>query len=219
MEDPATPATERALTVHSWVLYALSDEDAALIYRELDAALPGYSFYPEADWGFYGYRPPEGHHTAGAWRHPATRAFVFLLDNPRMLAADGTSQFLVYAAGQTTAIVELEPRVRALKEKLQVRHQRAEGDSALTDRLDRAHKSISTPLLGALLAVLTGVINGLSLYLRRLPPPLLGGQSALSLYHALLAGVHFGAILLLGLFVAVLIAFLTKYAMLVIRRL
>jgi hypothetical protein len=78
----------------SWIFYGSDKNSIIKTQKEVDHIFHDYSFYPEIEWGTYGYRAPEGHQVLGAWRHPETRAFAFLLDNPSMVTIREYEQLL-----------------------------------------------------------------------------------------------------------------------------
>lgn len=202
----------------SWVIYGSSKREISKIQRGVDSILSGYSFYPEVDWGQYGYRPPDGHQIMGAWRHPETKAFAFLLDNPNIRAVEPSIQLLLQIAGENVEISQLEPKIEALKTELHIEEQKDRVDTYLGERLDRIRKSKSLAPLTGVLCLFTAIINAFSLYLRKLPPPELGWQEFIEIYRVFLGVIHLGALLLLLLVIAIVAGFLIKYGMLLIRR-
>lgn len=205
----------------SWVIYGSSEKGLSNIQRDVDKIFSGYSFYPEIDWGQYGYRPPEGYQVLGAWRHPKTRIFAFLLDNPPMKTSAPTIQLLLYVAGTTVEISILESKIEVLKANFELEDKKDRVDSSVGERLDRIYKykSKSLAVLLGVLGIFTAIINGLSLYLRKLAPPELGSQKLILAYNGLLVLVHFVAVLLLLLVIVICAVFVIKYGVLLIRRL
>ena len=203
----------------SWIFYCSSDEDIIKIQKEVDSLFSEYSFYPEIEWGKYGYRAPEGYQILGAWRHPQTRAFAFLLDNPYMFTVKPNTQLLLYISGDEVEIVRLGLKLDSLKAKFAIIDKKDETASELDTRLTRIQKSKSLATITTVLGLFTAIINGFSLYLRKLPPPEINSRLLLKIYQFLLASVHFSAIILLLTVVMILGLFLVKYGLLIIRRL
>ena len=203
----------------SWVIYGSSEKCVSKIQREVDNIFSAYSFYPEVDWGQYGYGPPEGYQILGAWRHPKTKAFAFLLDNPNIITIEPTIQLLLYVAGEMVEISMLERKIEILKTNFALEEEKVRVDSYARERIDRVHKSKSLAILTGALGIFTAIINGFSLYLRKLPPPELNSQIMINTYNVVLALVHFSALFLLLLVIAICAAFLVKYGVILIRRL
>ncbi len=201
----------------SWVIYGSSKAEIPKIQRALDHLFGGYSFYPEVDWIQYGYRPPERHQVLGAWRHPKTRLFAFLLDNPKMTTIKPAIQLLIYIAGETAEISTLEPKLAALKNTFTLEDKRVKADAVMEERLERVNESKHFAVLTGVLTILTAIINGFSLYLRQLPSPQLGNSVLVGVYGIVLVMVHFAALFLLILVAVIVAAFLIKYGILLIR--
>jgi hypothetical protein len=62
------------------------------------------------------------------------------------------------------------------------------------------------------------IVNAFSLYLRSLPTPDLQNEVLLDVYRWLIAAVHFGALALLLLIIALAFAYLLKFGILLVRR-
>jgi hypothetical protein len=183
----------------------------------MDNLFGAYSFYPEVDWIQYGYRPPEGHQVLGAWRHPKSKLFAFLLDNPRMITIEPAIQLLIYVAGETAVISTLEPKLTALKSGFALEDKRLKADTIVEERLGRVNESKHFAVLTGVMTILAAIINGFSLYLRQLPPPQLGNSWLANIYSGFLITVHFTSLFLLLLVAVIVAAFLIKYGMLLIR--
>jgi hypothetical protein len=213
------PAVAPAGYTKSWLFLSHSDGEAAFIQQHVDAVFSKYSFYPEAEWGRYGYRPPEDHKILGAWRHPEGIAFAFLLDNPRMSSVQPTEQFVLQYAGAPEELIAFLEPIEKLKESLaKDQHQRAK-ESRLETRLNSAQQTKSLQGVLGLLALFTTAINGFSLYIRKLPPPNSVGQTALQFYSRCLFAIHIGALALLLSFIVICILFVWKYGLLLLRKL
>ncbi len=201
----------------SWAIYGASKEEIPKIQRGMDKLFVDYSFYPEVEWKQYGYQPPEGYQVLGAWRHPKTRVFAFLLDNPPMMTVEPAIQLLLYVAGGIDEISSLEPKLAALKMNYALEDRRVRTDSDVGARLGRVNETKHFAVLTGVLTVLTAIINGFSLYLRQLPPPQLGNMVIVSIYTFIMVAIHFTALLLLLLVAVIVAAFLIKYGILLIR--
>lgn len=215
--------TQKEFVTTSWVLWSRSDADTRQIQEGIDNLLGGYSFYPEVDWPRFGYRAPDGYGLLGAWRHPATLAFVFLLEG-----ANGFSQtkvrhrpkeLLIYAAGHHTEVQRFTEPVKKIKADLSRALKQERSDAALQKRLVDAQNLRSAKRLMGLLSFFTAIINAFSFYLRKLPPPSLGRGAVSNLYALLVFAVHAGSLLLLLSFIAICLAYTLKYGLLVLRRL
>ena len=99
----------------TWALFASTDDDVSQIHREVDNLFSEYSFYPQIDWKNYGYLPPDNCQVLGAWRHPQTKAFVFLLDDNAFKKYGETIQLSLEIAGEISEVSRFEPRINDLK--------------------------------------------------------------------------------------------------------
>jgi hypothetical protein len=201
----------------SWVIFAPSDE-ITKIQKETDKIFSGYSFYPEVDWKIYGHFPPDGHQVMGAWRHPQTNVFAFLLDNPQIKTFGSNAQLLLYVAGEATEISNLGSKIDVLKTKASMEELKDKIHSQDEERLGKISKK-PLVILTAVLSIFAAIINGFSLYLRKIPPPEFGSQELIRIYQYLVASVHFCALILLLIVIAICVGFLLKYGTLLIRRL
>jgi len=212
-------STNQPYIHRSWIVYATSRDDVSRIQREVDKTLDDYSFYPEVDWVRFGYRPPEGYQVLGAWRHPHTKLFVFLLDNPRMMTVEPTVQLLLYVSGEAVEVGLLEPKLIGLKAAHAVDEKRGRTETRIGERLDRMNETKHLAMLTSIIGVFTAIINGFALYLQQLPPPQLGSVALNSIYQIGFAVFHFFALGLLLLFLLTLAIYIVKYAILLLRRL
>jgi len=203
---------------HSWILYFNQKKETITIYREIDKLFVDYSFYPEADWPHYGYIPPENYPVIGAWRHPDKDAVVFLLEKP-LFKQKQKLQFIIYVIADSSEVAKLNKRIEDLKAVFDLEEKKIIDSSHLGERLDRVSKQKSFVVITGVLSIFTLVINGFSLYLRKLPPPELGSHELIFIYKTLLVSIHFSALLLLLIVVIVIAIFLTKYGILLIKRL
>lgn len=203
----------------SWAFYGSSKNDIITVQKEINNSISDYSFYPEIEWGKYGYRAPEGYQVLGAWRHPETKAFVFLLDNPHMLTIEPNIQLILYVTGDETELQRVEPKFEALKSKFTSIHDKNRATSDLEIRLSKIQKTKSLAIITSILLLFTAVINGFSLYLRKLPPPDLNSKLLLTIYSTLVASIHFASMILLMIAISILCIFLIKYGILIIRKL
>lgn len=202
----------------SWIFYGSEKGDVIKIQKEVDNILSGYSFYPENEWGRYGYRAPEGHQVLGAWRHPQTRAFAFLLDNPSMLTIKPSTQTLLYIIGDEIEISKLRQKCDLLKNRFADISKKDEKVSDVATRLDRIQKSKPLGVIVTVLVLFTAFVNGFSLYLRKLPAPNMHSRELSIVYGYFIVSVHIGALALLLILICFLVIFLFKYGRLVLKR-
>jgi hypothetical protein len=211
----------RDICTVSWILWTSSSlEDSASIHEDVDRIFSqGFSFYPEKEWKATGFPPPDGHQVLGAWRDPAFRGFAFLLDNPGMKAPPGTVPHLLTYDGAAAPLAPFISHINRLKEKLSVNSARKKNEKQLRTRLKQADTSPSFRRLLALMGSITAIINGLALYLRKLPPPVMATRWLAGLYNILLSLTYISALLLLLLFAIIFLLFISKYAVLALRKL
>lgn len=214
-----TNSLARALGSSFWQLLASSEDETKKIQSSVDTLFSGYSFYPEVDWKRYGFFPPDGHRVLGAWRHPDTIVFTFLLDNPLMQDRGNYRQFLIYAVGNEDVISMLDGRILSIKKGLKKEAHREAQMIGAASRLDQMSPNRSTGVFTAVLTFVTGLVNAYSYYLRTLEPPRLNSQYLEFLYSSLLSLVHFLALGLLVMVTVLFGLFLLKYAFILIRRL
>ena len=175
----------------SWIFYGSDKRDVIKIQKAIDEIFVNYSFYPEIDWGKYGYRAPEGHQVLGAWRHPQTRAFAFLLDNPSMLSFRPNIQLLLYITGDEAEISKLRRKCDLVKDRFANRFKKDEIVSDSTARLEGIRKSKSLGVVVTILSIFTAFVNVFSLYLRKLPAPQLFSEKQSMVYGYLIMSVHY----------------------------
>ena len=196
-----------------------SPDDQASVHEQVNRIFSkGLSFYPELEWKSR-YPPPQGHEILGAWRDGLNRAFVFLLSNPGMKPAPGTAPLLVHCVGARAVLNAFRPQVERLSNDLTTRNLRQRSGKKLQGRLKEADTSKALKRLMMLLGAITGVVNALSIYLRRLPPPTIEVAWLLKTYNVLLPCVHIGALMLFLLFIALLALFSAKMGYLLIKKL
>ena len=205
-------------TLHSWALYASSQDEIFDIQKEINRFFPNYSFYPEVDWNKYGYRPPEGHQILGAWRHPDSRVFAFLLDNPHMVTFGSNIQIFLYIAGESSELLPIKQKIGVLKTKFELKEKKEKTNITNDNRLQYIQTSKSLKILAATLGLLTTAINVFSLYLRKLPPPKLNDIILTNIYAYSVATIHFSALLLFFVVIMCIIIFLVKYGIFFVRR-
>jgi hypothetical protein len=177
-----TESIETTIDSCCWQLLAASEDDAKKNQSSADSAFAGYSFYPEVDWKKYGYFPPDGHQVLGAWRHPETMAFAFLLDNPLMQKSGIYSQYLVYAVGVEDEIALIEKRIVSAKRSLKREAFRTAQTIGAASRLDQMAPNRSIGVFTAVLTFVTALVNAYSYYLRTLPPPNLNTEFLQAVY-------------------------------------
>ncbi|MCK4359993.1 MAG: hypothetical protein KAW92_14885 [Candidatus Cloacimonetes bacterium] len=204
---------------HYWVLFLSSKDEIFKVQRYIDNIFSNYSFYPANDWTQYGYRPPERYQVLGAWRHPNSIAFAFLLDNPNMMSIDPTVQVVLYVSGDSSEISILESKVENLKSQFKLKDQKTELAKKVRKRLNSFNATKSFKKLSGILGIFTIIVNAFSLYLRKLPPPNFGNKIITDVYNYSVAIIHFLALLFLFIIIVIFIIFFLKYAKLIIKRL
>jgi|ERR1700733_7450121 len=204
----------------SWILWcSASPDDQASVHEEVDKIFsPGFSFYPELEWKTR-YPPPQGYEILGAWRDDRNRAFAFLLDNPGMKPPPGAVSLLLHCVGTQAVLTHFLPQIDHLKDDLAAKNGRQKSGKRLQGRLRQADTSKSLRHLMALMGPITGVINALTLYLRRLPAPTIDSAWLAQSYNFLLGSVYSGALLLLLLFIVLCGLYLGKLGIMFIRKL
>jgi len=205
-------------TCLSWIFYASEQDEITKIQKEVDQIFSNYSFYPEIEWGKFGYRAPEGHQVLGAWRHPQTKAFAFLLDNPSMVTVNPYTQLLLYIAGDEIELSKVKHKCDLLKSRFTSIEKKDDKMAAIATRLERIQKAKSLGVIMTILTVFTSVINVFSLYLRKLPTPEMYSDKQAIIYSYLLASVHFASLILLLIVICFLVMFLIQYGRLVLKR-
>jgi hypothetical protein len=203
----------------SWMLLTSSPSETTAIQASLDKIFSEFSFYPEVEWLRFGYPPADGCEVLSAWRHPDAAGFVFLTDNPGMKSQRGVNQLLLRFSGKTTVLKPYVPLILKLKEDLTRKNGRKQSESQLDARIDRANTARSMKGLLALMAPITAVINGLALYLHKLPAPEIHIPWLSRAYQILLPLVFVAALGLLFMFTVICGLYICKYGLLLLRRL
>lgn len=203
----------------SWIFYGSEKGDVLNIQNKVDEIFCDYSFYPEIEWGKYGYRAPEGHKVLGAWRHSETRAFAFLLDNPGMVSIKPNIQLLLYITGDENEIAKVKQKCDLLKNRFSDSRKKDEITSDTTTRLGEVRKSKSLGVIMVVLGLFTAFINAFSLYLRKIPAPQILSEKQYVIYNYLVVSVHICALALLLIMIWFLVVFLIKYSRLVLKQL
>lgn len=211
--------TEDDTSVISWVLWSSSPSETRDIHGAVDKIFSGFSFYPEIEWRKFGYPPPDGCKVLGAWRHPNSLAFVFFMDNPGMKSPTGSVQHILSFDGQKAILSPLLPQIQKLKDELFRKNGRRRNEVQLAARLDRANTARSLRGLLALMAPITAAINGLALYLHKLPSPVIEARWLANIYGVLLPLVFISALGLLFAFTIICTLYICKYGFLLLRRL
>jgi hypothetical protein len=201
------------------MLWPNSSEHVFPLPRSIDDVLADYVFYPEAEWGTFGYRPPENAPLIGAWRDSEGQVFAFLLDMAASRPAPEERSFLLYVSGERDAVNEVGAKVTALKSVLRNMERRELRTSHANDRIEREKRSPAVARLLKLVGVFTVVVNAFSLYLRRLSPPEFPREWIQGTYLALVTVVHFSALILLLVITLVSIGYALRYGLLMLRRL
>jgi len=216
MNDQNDQALQPQENARHWVIYGKQGETPT-IQQSVDLIFPEYSFYPEIDWRKYGCFPPEDCQVMGAWRHPQTKAFAFLLDNPKIKSLGKIPQFLISAYGEIAELSRLDIQISTLKKNLDITERKEKQLLRDKERLGQISKK-PFGVLFWIISVFTAVINGFSLYLRKLPMPDFGSGYLSMIYIHLFAFVHYLALILLIAVIIVCVLILFKYGVLYFRR-
>jgi hypothetical protein len=207
---------KHAVTISaSWAIWQSPDQAAALAGM-LDQVLIGWCFYPEAEWGKYGYRPPEGAFLTAAWRMIDGSAFGFLVDAPTK--GQGPAS-IFHCTAKESVLAVIEAKINGVKGNLFRAESRKLRDARNRRRLDGADKSKSINKLLKLVGLFALVVNALSLYLRKIPPPDIKFGAIAAVFNVLLATVHITALALLLLLIIICIVYAVRYGILLIGRL
>jgi hypothetical protein len=202
----------------SWVLWPRESQSDFPIEVKIDRAFEGYLFYPEPEWSQFGYRPPENYPLIGAWRDSVGKVFIFLLDRSAECLENSPRQFVLYVTGDKEEADEIEGRIRSLKASLAKAEKKELQGKVAELRLDGEKKNKSIEKLMGFVVLFTVLVNGFSLYLRKLPPPPFPSESFAYFYMFLLSSVHFSALLLMIMIIIISIFYVLRYGFLLLRR-
>lgn len=186
--------------------------------RQLDGMLPGCVYYPEEEWGTFNYRPPEHSDLLGAWRTQRGDAFVFLLSFHRKQVEADTPDYRVLVAGRGDVVRSIGKQIVAHKGVLERVQRRELATKKADENFTEEVNTKSLQRFTAIVAVFAAIVNAFSLYLRNLPVPDFANETLLVTYRWLIVAVHFGALALLLLIVAIAFAYLLKFGLLLVRR-
>jgi hypothetical protein len=217
MKDQKEQELQGQENTRHWVIYGGQGETPR-IQKAVDTIFSEYSFYPEIDWKKYGYLPPEDRQVMGAWRHPQTKAFAFLLDNPKIKSLGKIPQFLISAAGEIAELSKIDTKISALKQNLSIEERKEKQIIRDKERLGEISKK-PFGVLFWVIGIFTAVINGFSLYLRKIPLPEFRSDYLSVIYIHIFALVHYLALILLLAVIIICLSLLIKYGVLYVRRL
>ncbi|HUU41061.1 MAG TPA: hypothetical protein VMW42_08980 [Desulfatiglandales bacterium] len=209
---------ENELNTACWAMWARESEREVSVEVTIDQAFEGYLFYPEPEWARFGYRPPENFPLIGAWRDAGGKVFIFLLDRTQKRPSDGPRQLLLYVSGDKREIDSIERRITSLKTLLAKAERRELRGRDAAFRLEGEEKAQSVERLMKLIGLFTVIVNGFSLYLRKLPPPTFPIVSFAYFYQLLLSAIHFAALFLLLLVIIICLFYTFQYGLLLLRR-
>lgn len=209
---------EDELNTACWAMWPRESEREVPVEVTIDQAFEGYLFYPEPEWARFGYRPPENFPLIGAWRDARGKVFIFLLDRTRKRPSDSPRQLLLYVSGDKREIDSIEMRITSLKTLLAKAERKELRGRDAAFRLEGEKKAQSVERLMKLIALFTVIVNGFSLYLRKLPPPTFPIVSFAYFYQLLLSAIHFTALLLLLLTIIICLFYAFRYGLLLLRR-
>jgi len=205
--------------IHSWVFYTKHNNDLSIIQRDINNLFSEYSFYPEIDWNKYGYHPPDGYQVLGGWRHPLSRSFVFLLDNPYMVSVEPNAQVILYVFGEDTELKRIENRLGSFKLKYEIEDRKEAIGLQIEERLQKFKLSRSFKIFSIVLVIFTTIVNAFSLYIRQLPPPDIKNLTIIDTYTYFLTLIHFSALILLFLVILFVGIILVKFSYLTLKKL
>lgn len=200
--------------IHSWVLYTNSNLEVSTIQGDIDNLFANYSFYPEMDWGKYGYRPPEGYKIFGGWRQLQSRVFAFLLSNSQVIS----NELILYVSGEQNELFKIEEKIKALKSKYRVEERKEVIGIKIDERVDKFNFPRSSKIFTTVLMIFTGIVNVFSLYLRELPAPKINNATLLDVYYYIIITIHYSALTLLLLVILFTILILIKFGILLIKK-
>lgn len=209
---------EDELNTACWAMWPRESEREVPVEVTIDQAFEGYLFYPEPEWARFGYRPPENFPLIGAWRDARGKVFIFLLDRTRKRPSNSPSQLLLYVSGDKREIDSIERRITSLKTLLAKAERKELRGRDAAFRLEGEKKAQSVERLMKLIGLFTVIVNGFSLYLRKLPPPTFLIVSFAYFYQLLLSAIHFTALLLLLLTIIICLSYAFRYGLLLLRR-
>lgn len=202
----------------SWMLWSNSIEHEMSLPRSVDNMLTDYVFYPELEWGQFGYRPPENLPLLGAWRDSSGKVFAFLLDASLGNSSLDEKHLLLYVSGEKNAVETIGSKVTSLKailtkterKEIQVRH--------IEQQIEQEKKSPAIARLVKLIGLFTIVVNAFSLYLRELPMPKMPSSFFQEAFQFLIVVVHFSALFLLLVITLIGVGYVFRYGSLILRR-
>jgi len=197
--------------IHWWLLPCYTEEQRRSAKLALDEVFVAYSFYPEIEWAQYGYRPPEGFEIYGAWRHPTSIIFCFLLSDLHFEKDNPRSDFMLYAAGAPDEISRISSDVKTLKGRLVQETNEPEVEIYFQRKLKRIQSLSPLKVAIGLLALFTPITKAISNYLTKFPMPDFESKTVITLYRTILAVVHFMPLLLFTLIVVMVIILILKY--------
>jgi hypothetical protein len=99
----------------------------------------GFSFYTEYEWSQYGYEPPEGYDVIGAWRHPRSEAYVFLLSEHGKIESRASRRLLLTMVGTRSHIDSLKELITSLKLRYDNTNEKEVRQIETNRRLERAN--------------------------------------------------------------------------------
>jgi hypothetical protein len=196
----------------SSAILVASEKEINEIEKEIDKIFYDYSFYPEEEWVVYDCKPPDGYQVLGAWRHPFITSYAFLLNNSGREKIFSNIQLIICIKADKKHIHTIISRLHKLKFKYSFK------DIFLDERIDRIHKLKAPAFMISLLGAFTAIINAFSLYIMKIPEPMINNTILKNIYNSLISIFHVLAILFLINFCLICIFFLTKYGLLIVRK-
>jgi hypothetical protein len=205
------------VTSAAWMLWPSTDSHTMPLPRLIDRTLASYRLYPESEWMTYGYRPPEDGALLGSWRDARATVFIFLLAPTKTGRKSGTLN--LHVSGEQNAIEQVGAAVRSLKTSLEKLEKRDLKAKLADTRIQQEKRSPAFSRFMYFLILFTAVVNGFSLYLRRLPAPNALQPSIQEAYLGTLLLVHFSSLFLLLVTIWVGTIYMVRYGLLMLGRL
>ncbi|MBY5442812.1 hypothetical protein HFO93_04860 [Rhizobium leguminosarum] len=194
--------------------------DLARLKQELEAALGGFSYYPEIEWNLFGFRPPEGLPFFGAWRNADRTEFVYLVGEETKKTGETENRLLLIMSAQgAERLTILSGRFdKATARFRRIEKQNVAGQSVTTRRKSFLKDYASTRVT-AVFSVVAIALNVTSRSLRQLQPPQSKFEFLNAVYDFGLMAVHILSLLsliLLGFFV---VAYFARHLIFMMRSL
>lgn len=117
-------------------------------------------------------RPPDNYPLVAAWRDVVARVLIFLLEKSSSRKVVGSSQYLVLVVGVAERVKQIGRSVKSIKGNLDKAQQSELEGQRVERRLDTETRRKPAVKFSVAIGIFTAVVNALSLYLKRVDPPL-----------------------------------------------